>query len=205
MHEKQDTLKFENELFTCGYRLIAGVDEAGRGPLAGPVVAACVLLPLDDPIEGINDSKKLSPKKRAELLKIIRDKAIAYGVGIVDHETIDAINILNATKLAMKQAVESMTIQPDFVLVDAVKDLDITQPQMGIIKGDALSYMIAAASIIAKETRDDLMRDYAKAYPVYGMERHKGYPTKAHREAILEFGPCPIHRQSFLKKLLGEA
>ena len=205
MDKERDMLKFERELISCGFRLIAGVDEAGRGPLAGPVVAACVIMPMEGMIEGIDDSKALSEKKRAMYFGKIREQAIDYGVGIVDHETIDEINILNATKLAMKKAVESMKVKPDFVLVDAVKKLDISCKQMGIIKGDALSYMIASASIIAKETRDAMMRDYAVKYPDYGLERHKGYGTKEHRNRILTLGPCPIHRRSFLKKILGEA
>ncbi len=199
-----DKLFYERELVAKGYKYIAGVDEVGRGPLAGPVVTACVIMNLEDIIEGIDDSKKLSFNKREKLLQGIMDKSICYSIGVADEKKIDEINILNATKLAMKNAVESMEISPDFVLCDAIKELDISQEMMGIIKGDELSYSIGAASIIAKQYRDKLMIKYAEEYPEYGFEKHKGYGTKQHREALLEHGACKIHRMSFLTKILAE-
>jgi len=198
-----DKLKYERELLNKGYKRIAGMDEAGRGPLAGPVVAACAIMNLDKIIEGVDDSKKLSFKKREALLNRITAESICYNVGVVAEDVIDKINILNATKLAMANAVNGMKIAPDFVLCDAIGILDIKQDMMGIIKGDALSYVIGAASIIAKQHRDKIMIEYAKEYPVYGFERHKGYGTKYHREALLEHGPCAIHRTTFLKKILA--
>jgi len=185
-----------------GFSLIAGVDEAGRGPLAGPVSAAAVIMPLDDVIDGINDSKKLSEKKREQLFEQITKKAIAYCVVLVDEKTIDEINILQATKLAMSKAVAGLSVRPDLVLVDAVTGLDTDVRQDAIIKGDAKSYNIAAASILAKVTRDRLMLELDKEYPVYGFAKHKGYGTKAHIEAIVAHGPAPIHRRSFIKNFL---
>ena len=199
--EQIDRLKFEREEESKGHFLIAGVDEVGRGPLAGPVCVACVMMPLDDIIEGIDDSKKLSEKKRNLLAEQIKEKAICYTIEMVDEETIDKINILEATKLAMKRSIENLAIKPDVVLIDAISKLDVETPIRGIIKGDALSYSIGCASILAKVTRDNLMTELAKEYPVYGFEKHKGYGTKAHIEALKEHGPCVYHRLSFLKFL----
>lgn len=197
-------LEFERILQGQGYHMIAGTDEAGRGPLAGPVVAAAAIMNLQDLIEGVDDSKKISAKKRARLLECIQSQAIAFGVGIVDHEEIDRINILNAARLAMGNAVKAMDITPDYLLADAMKDIDVSCPQQSIIKGDLRSYSIAAASIIAKETRDAIMVEMDQLYPQYGFAQHKGYGTKQHREALLKYGPCPIHRRSFLRKILGD-
>ncbi len=177
---------------------IAGMDEAGRGPLAGPVVCACCVMPLDEIIDGINDSKKISEKKRERLFELIKEKAIAYSVEIVDHTVIDDINILNATKLGMKSCIEKLNFQPRLILIDAVK-LDGIDNQKSIIKGDASSYNIAAASILAKVMRDRLMRDYDLLYPEYGFAKHKGYGTKQHIDKIKEIGICPIHRKTFVK------
>ncbi len=195
-------LEYENRLRHQGYINIAGIDEAGRGPLAGPVVAACVIMDLDNLVEGVDDSKKLSHKKRAALLDEIIEKAIAYGIGIVDIDVIEEINIYQATKIAMKRACENMKTNPEYVLVDAMKDLDLPYPQEVIIKGDSISYSIGAASIIAKETRDNLMMAYDKIYPEYGFSQHKGYGTKQHVQALKQYGACKIHRLSFLKKIL---
>lgn len=203
--EKQeiDKLLFEKQEQDKGYFLIAGVDEVGRGPLAGPVCVACVMMSLDDLIEGIDDSKKLSEKKREMLFEQIKEKAICFSIQMIDEQTIDKINILEATKLAMKNAIESMSVKPDIVLVDAINKLDVDVPIKGIVKGDALSYSIGCASILAKVTRDRLMCDLAKEYPEYGFEKHKGYGTKQHIEALKTYGPCVYHRLSFLK-FLGE-
>ncbi len=195
--------KFEKECYEKGYTCIAGIDEAGRGPLAGPVVAGAVILPKGALIEGVNDSKKLSEKKREKLYGDITANAIAWAVGIVDHTVIDEINILNATRLAMKTAIENLKIKPDYILIDAEKKVDTNNiPYLPIIKGDALSISIGAASIIAKVTRDRIMREYDKIFPMYGFEKHKGYGTKAHVEALKEYGPCMIHRKSFLTKII---
>lgn len=194
---------YEEEAYEQGYTWVAGLDEAGRGPLAGPVAAAAVILDPDKPIYGVNDSKQLSPKRRAELKLEIEEKAIAVGVGLVDAQTIDEINILEATKLAMKKALEALKVKPQLLLIDALT-LPVDLPQRGIIKGDALSVSIAAASIIAKETRDALLLDYDAKYPEYGFASHKGYGTKAHVQAIKEHGPLSIHRRSFLKNILNE-
>ncbi len=193
---------YEEEAFQNGYLHVAGIDEAGRGPLAGPVVAAAVILDPQNPVPGVNDSKKLSEKKRAELLPLIKERAIAYGIGIVDEKTIDAINILEATKLAMRQAVEALAVRPDLLLIDALELKDLAITQQGIIKGDAKSVSIAAASIVAKETRDAMMREYDALYPAYGFAAHKGYGTQAHIEAIRTNGPCPIHRSTFIRKFI---
>lgn len=201
--EEIDKLLFEHEEQEKGHFLIAGVDEVGRGPLAGPVCVACVMMPLDDIIEGVDDSKKLSEKKREMLFEEIKEKAICYSIQMVDEQTIDKINILEATKLAMKNAINSMDVKPDIVLVDAINKLDVNVPIKGIVKGDALSYSIGCASILAKVTRDKLMCELAKEYPEYGFEKHKGYGTKQHIEALKEYGPCIYHRLSFLK-FLGE-
>lgn len=181
--------------------LIGGIDEAGRGPLCGPVVAACVILPKDAELLYLNDSKKLSEKRRELLFPEIKEKAVSFGVGIVENDVIDEINILNATKLAMKKAIDSMSVRPEQLLIDAVHLDDIDIPQVAIIKGDAASVSIAAASVIAKVTRDHIMLEYDKKYPEYGFAHHKGYGTKAHYEALKKFGLTPIHRKTFLKNL----
>ena len=192
--------EFEKKYSDCDY--ICGIDEVGRGPLAGPVMTAAVILPKDTRILYINDSKKLSAKKREELFDEIREKALAVGTGIVSPEKIDEINILQATYLAMKMAVSNLAVRPDLLLIDAVKLPEIATPQISIIKGDAKSQSIAAASIIAKVTRDRLMTAYDEIYPQYGFEKHKGYGTAAHIAAIKEFGPCPIHRHTFITKFI---
>lgn len=192
-----DTLAFEKECLAGGARYIAGMDEAGRGPLAGPVVAAAVIMPTDALIEGVDDSKKVSEKKREKLFDEIIAKAVAYKICLADEKVIDEINILNATKRAMTECVAGLSVRPDVVLVDAVK-LSLDVPTKAIIKGDALSYNIAAASILAKVYRDRLMRDYDAKYPQYGFAKHKGYGTKDHIDALREFGPCPIHRRTFI-------
>ena len=194
--------EFEREYDSCS--LICGVDEAGRGPLAGPVAAGAVILPKDCTILYLNDSKKLSEKRREELFWEIREKAVSYSVGIVGPERIDEINILQATYEAMRQAVSGLGVVPDLLLNDAVTIPELAIPQVPIIKGDAKSVSIAAASILAKVTRDHLMEEYDRQFPQYGFAKHKGYGTAAHVAAIREFGPCPIHRRSFLKNILGE-
>jgi ribonuclease HII len=193
-------LDYELELVGQGHKYICGVDEVGRGPLAGPVVCAAVIMPLDDIIEGVDDSKKVSPKKREKLSTLIKQKAIAYAICGIEPQKIDEINILEATKLCMKAAIESLPQTPDYVIVDGNMTLDIAIPQRFIIKGDANSYSIGAASIIAKVYRDNMMVEYAKEYPVYGFEKNVGYGTAAHIQAIKEYGLCPIHRRSFTKK-----
>lgn len=190
-------LQYEQNLQQTGCTLIAGIDEAGRGPLAGPVVVAGVIMPLDDIIEGINDSKKLSEKKREKLFEQIMAKAIDVQVAILDNEQIDQLNILNATKLGMIQCINGFS-KVDHVLIDAVK-LDTPVPTTSIIHGDALSYSIAAASIVAKVTRDRMMLDFANQYPQYNFAKHKGYGTKEHITLLKEYGPCPIHRKTFIK------
>lgn len=190
-------LAFEKQAMLSGYKVIAGVDEAGRGPLAGPVVSAAVVLPENFDVPGINDSKKLSEKKREALFPVIQKHAIAFGIGLADHVEIDQINILQASLLSMKRAVEDLSVTPDYLLIDGKFIIDCTIDQRPVIKGDALSLSIAAASILAKVTRDRIMADRDLQYPEYGFRRHKGYPTKAHKEAILTHGPCPIHRKSF--------
>lgn len=198
----RDLSRFEAEAYGQGHTYIAGVDEVGRGPLAGPVVTAAVILKRGALIEGINDSKKLSEKKREELYDIIMREALAVSVASESHTVIDEINILNATKKAMKQAIMSLEITPDLVLIDAVKLDDLPMEQNNIIKGDAKSISIAAASIIAKVTRDRLMVEEAKNYPAYGFDSNKGYGTVGHIAAIKEKGLCPIHRKTFTKGLL---
>ena len=198
MDKTIDNLQYEQKMQAKGYKLVAGIDEVGRGPLAGPVCVACAIMPLDDIIDGVDDSKKLSEKKREQRFDKIVQKAICYRVEMVDEKTIDKINILEATKLAMKRAIENMPTMPDIVLVDAVKGLDVNVPTLPIIHGDTLSYNIAAASIIAIVTRDRLMIELAKKYPKYGFEKHKGYGTKAHIDAIKKYGVLDIHRKSFL-------
>lgn len=199
--ENIDKLFFEKQELKNGRKLIAGMDEVGRGPLAGPVCVCCVIMPLDDIIEGIDDSKKVSEKKRNKLAEEIKKKAISYSIEMIDEKTIDEINILEATKLCMKNAVSSMKIKPDVVLVDAIKELDVDVPVRGVVHGDALSYSIGAASILAKVTRDNYMIELSKKYPDYGFEKHKGYGTKVHIDAIKSHGVCDVHRRSFLKFL----
>lgn len=197
-------LDYEKAAMEAGYTCIAGVDEVGRGPLAGPVVTACVVLPLEEAllIDGITDSKKLSPKKRAALEEKIVERG-HWALGIVDEKRIDEINILNATKEAMVQSVLGLDPLPDMVLVDAVKNLALPMAQQAIIKGDLNSYLIGAASIVAKEARDRMMKEYDKLYPGYGFAKNMGYGTAEHIAALKAMGPCPIHRASFLTKILG--
>lgn len=196
--------EIEKEIILGGYSNIAGVDEAGRGPLAGPVWAAAVILPEGAIIEGINDSKKLSEKKREELYELICQKAVAYASASVDEHVIDEINILNATYLAMQNAIKKLSPPPQYVLIDGNRAPEIDIPSRTVVKGDAKSISIAAASIIAKVERDRYITKMAEEYPEYGFDKHKGYGTKLHNEAILKYGPCPIHRKTFLKKLLSE-
>lgn len=184
--------------------LICGVDEAGRGPLAGPVYAAAVILPRGLVIEGLNDSKKLTEKRREALFDEIREKAVAYGIGCADEKEVDEINILQATFLAMRRAIAQLSTIPDLALIDGNRDSDFGVPSRTVIKGDSLSANIAAASVLAKVTRDRVMKEYDEQYPQYGFAVHKGYGTKRHYEALREYGPCPIHRMSFLKKFYGE-
>ncbi len=190
-------LAFEKEALLHGYKIIAGVDEAGRGPLAGPVVSAAVVLPQNFCVSGINDSKKLSEKKRAALFPLIKEQVLSFGIGMADHEEIDRINILQASLLSMKRAVTALSPAPDFLLIDGKFSIDSPIHQLPVIKGDARSLSIATASILAKVTRDRIMTDLAVQYPEYGFDRHKGYPTRAHKQAILDHGPCPVHRKSF--------
>ena len=197
--------KYEHAAFEEGYSLVCGVDEAGRGPLAGPVCAAAVILPPDFEIEGLNDSKKLSDKRRRELYDVITEQAIAYGIAMVDEKVIDEINILQATFRAMRQAVEQLSEKPALALVDGNREPDFGDiPVKTIVKGDSLSANIAAASILAKVTRDRFMEEQDAIYPQYGFSVHKGYGTKAHYAALREYGACPIHRRTFLKKFYGE-
>ena len=190
-------LEFETTARTKGYDSIAGVDEAGRGPLAGPVVAAAVLFKAGWQFEGLGDSKKLSPKTREKLFSIIKNQALGYGIGIVDVKTIDEINILQAALLAMKNAVEALPEKPNLLLVDGNKCIDSRIEQWAIIKGDSLSQSVAAASVLAKVTRDKLMKQYHEQFPQYAFDKHKGYGTRLHRDLIREHGPCPIHRRTF--------
>ncbi|MBQ7164485.1 MAG: ribonuclease HII [Clostridia bacterium] len=194
----EDKLEYERKYAEKGCKYIAGVDEVGRGPLCGPVVCCAVIMPLNDIIEGVDDSKKLSEKKREALYDIITEKAIAYKICLADHEEIDRINILEATKKCMVECVEGLEVKPDVVLVDAVK-LEVSVPCVPIIKGDMKSYTIGAASILAKVFRDRMMKKYALQYPEYDLASNKGYGTKKHIDAIKEFGPCPIHRRTFIK------
>ena len=188
----------EDELRNRGFNMICGIDEAGRGPLAGPVVVASVIMPANSMIEGVNDSKKVSEKKREKLYDQILEEAISYGVGIVGQDEIDEINILNATKKGLTMSLKELTVKPDLIIVDALTHIDTMGiPYESIIKGDAKCYSISAASIIAKVTRDRIMREWDKVYPEYGFEKHKGYGTSAHIEAIKKYGLCPIHRKSF--------
>ncbi len=196
--------EIERSLAAQGYQMVCGIDEAGRGPLAGPVCAAAVILPANLEIPGLDDSKKLSDKRRRELMPVIKEKAIAYGIGFASHEEIDEINILQATFLAMDRALAQLSVKPDFALIDGNREKDFGLPVKTVVKGDSLSANIAAASILAKVTRDDLMDQMAKEYPQYAFEVHKGYGTKAHYAALTEHGPSPIHRMTFLKKFYGD-
>lgn len=199
-----DLWKIEDEHFAGGVKLICGVDEAGRGPLAGPVCAAAVILPPHIDLPGLNDSKKLTDKRRRELYPLIKEAAIAYGIGFASHEEIDEINILNATYLAMERAIDQLTVVPEQLLIDGNRAKDFGIPTQTVVKGDSLSASIAAASVLAKVSRDDLMLQAAEDYPQYGFAIHKGYGTKAHYAALTDFGASPIHRKSFLKKFYGE-
>ena len=200
----QHMREIEHGLYKKGYKLICGVDEAGRGPLCGPVVAAAVILKPEDKIEGVNDSKKLTEKKREALYDVIMSKALSVGVGISDVDVIEKVNILNATKLAMKQAIQNLNVVPEYVLIDGNQMIDINIEAQTVVSGDAKSESIAAASIIAKVTRDRMLIEWDKQYPQYGFAKHKGYGTKAHIEAIKEYGLCPIHRPSFCTKFVKE-
>lgn len=194
----------ENEYREKGFNIICGVDEAGRGPLAGPVYAAAVILPSDCVIEGLNDSKKLTGKKREALFDEIKEKALAYGIASADEKEIDEINILNATFLAMKRAIASLSVRPDLALIDGNQKPHTDIEEVTVIKGDAKSMSIAAASVLAKVSRDRFMLEMAEKYPQYEFARHKGYGTKLHYEKIAQYGVCDIHRRTFLKKILGE-
>ena len=196
--------EIENSFYEKGIELICGVDEAGRGPLAGPVCAAAVILPANIEIPGLNDSKKLTDKKRRELFPIIKEKAIAYSIAFASHTEIDEINILQATYLAMERAINGLSVNPRMALIDGNRAKDFGLPVQTVVHGDSLSASIAAASILAKVTRDDYMEQMAEQYPEYGFEIHKAYGTKAHYEALRTHGACPIHRMSFLKKFYGE-
>ena len=201
---RQEKMKeTERRLYEKGYKYIAGVDEAGRGPLAGPVYAAAVILPQDIRLDGINDSKKLSPKKREELFSEITKKAVAYAIFSVDEKKIDEINILNATHMAMNGAVAELSQKPDYVIIDGNSIKGMNLPHETIVKGDAKSISIAAASILAKVARDRYITEMAEVYPEYHFDKHKGYGTKEHTDAILKYGVSPIHRKTFLKKLFG--
>lgn len=196
--------EIEDGFYADGVNVICGVDEAGRGPLAGPVCAAAVILPPHLEIPGLTDSKKLTDKKRRELFPIIKEQALAYGIGMASEQEIDEINILQATFLAMQRALDQLNIKPDLALIDGNREKDFGVPVKTVVKGDSLSMNIAAASILAKVTRDDLMVKMAEEYPHYGFEIHKGYGTKAHYAALTAHGPSPIHRITFLKKFYGE-
>ncbi|MDY4103944.1 MAG: ribonuclease HII [Oscillospiraceae bacterium] len=196
-----DLWELENEIYDSGITCLCGVDEAGRGPLAGPVCAAACILPRGLQIEGLNDSKKLTEKRRAALYDVIAEKAVSYGIAFATVEEIEELNILGATYLAMNRAIAQLTVTPELALIDGNRNAGIGYPSRTVIHGDALCADIAAASILAKVTRDRLMLELAKDYPQYGFEKHKGYGTKAHYAAIREYGPSPVHRPSFLKKL----
>lgn len=199
-----DWLEFEKDAINRGYKAVCGVDEAGRGPLAGPVCAAAVILPENTIIEGVNDSKKLSEKKREALFDVIKEQALAYSIAFASVEEIEELNILNATMLAMKRAVEGLPVKADYAMIDGNRLPDLDIDSEFIIKGDAKSMSIACASILAKVSRDRLLYKYAEEYPEYQFDKHKGYGTKVHVEAIKEYGPCPYHRRSFLKKILNK-
>ena len=195
---------YEQNALNKGYKVICGVDEAGRGPLAGPVYAAAVILPLGLEIDGLNDSKKLTEKKREQLFDVICEKAISYSIGIATEQEIDEINILNATFLAMNRAVNGLTVKPDYALIDGNQHPGLSIADETIVKGDGKSMSVAAASILAKVSRDRFMLEMAEKYPEYCFEKHKGYGTKLHYEMIEKYGIAPIHRRSFLKKILGD-
>lgn len=199
-----DLWNYEHICYDEGLEIVCGIDEAGRGPLAGPVCAAAVVLPRDLEIEGLNDSKKLSDKRRRVLFDEIIAQAVTYGIAFATEQEIDEINILQATFLAMRRALAQLSIQPSIALIDGNRETDFGLPVRTIVKGDSLSANIAAASILAKVTRDDFMLVQAKLYPEYGFDIHKGYGTKAHYEALRKYGPCPIHRRTFLKKFYAE-
>lgn len=200
----QNMWEIEDSLFDQGIGVICGVDEAGRGPLAGPVYAAAVIMPRDLEIPGLTDSKKLSDKKRRELFPIIQEQAVAFGIGVASEKEIDEINILQATFLAMKRALEKLSVRPDLALIDGNRETDFGVPAKTVVKGDSLSASIAAASILAKVSRDDYMMELAQKYPQYGFDIHKGYGTKAHYQALREFGPSEVHRMTFLKSFYGK-
>lgn len=198
------TFDYENEKYSKGYTAVCGCDEAGRGPLCGPVVAAAVILPKDAVIEGLDDSKKLTEKKREKLFDVIREVAVAYAIAEASPEEIDEINILNASMLAMRRAVEALPVKADFALIDGNCSRGFEIPTETVVKGDAKSYSIAAASILAKVTRDRGCIELDEKYPEYGIKKHKGYPTKDHMDAVRKYGPSPIHRKTFLKFLNNE-
>ena len=198
------TWEYEERAWKNGFEAVCGVDEAGRGPVAGPVCAAAVILPAGLVIDGLNDSKKLTDKKRRELYDVITQNAVSYGIAMASEREIDEINILQATFLAMQRAIDKLSVKPDLALIDGNRAKDFGLPVRTIVKGDSLSASIAAASILAKVTRDRLMEELDETYPQYGFAVHKGYGTKRHYEALREYGPCPIHRRTFLKKLYGE-
>ena len=202
--ERLNLLKAEElKLYENNIEYICGIDEAGRGPLAGPVVVGAVILPKDSFIEGVNDSKKISEKKREKIYEQILEEAISYSVGIVDQKTIDEINILNATKLGVKIALEGLKQRPDVIMIDALNNMDtLGIPYISVVKGDAKNYSIAAASIIAKVTRDRIMKEWDEIYPIYGFSKHKGYGTAEHIRIIKENGPCILHRKSFIKNFV---
>ena len=202
--EPKDLWLYENAAMQEGYRVVCGVDEAGRGPLAGPVCAAAVILPWGVQIDGLNDSKKLTDKKRRELYDVIAEKAVSFGIAMASEKEIDEINILQATFLAMQRAIDQLSVKPDLALIDGNRARDFGLPVRTIVKGDSLSASIAAASILAKVTRDRLMEELDGKYPEYGFAVHKGYGTKRHYEALRQYGPCEIHRRTFLKKFYGE-
>ena len=195
----------ENKLYDQGIEYICGIDEAGRGPLAGPVVVGAVIMPKDSFIEGVNDSKKISEKKREKIYEQILEEAVAYSIGVIDRDVIDDINILNATKLGVKKAVSTLIQRPEVIMVDALTGIDTDGiPYISVVKGDAKNYSIAAASIIAKVTRDRIMQEWDEIYPIYGFSKHKGYGTAEHIRVIKENGPCILHRRSFIKNFVKE-
>lgn len=204
LKRQEEMWLFEKEINEQGYEFVCGIDEAGRGPLAGPVYAACVILPKGCVINGINDSKKLSEKKREQLFDEIIEKAVAYNIASVDEKIIDEINILNATHLAMNNALDGMKIKPDYALIDGNSIKNMKTPHQTIVKGDAKSISIAAASILAKVARDRYITEISEKYPEYEFAKHKGYGTKLHTDMLKKYGPCEIHRRTFLTKILGD-
>lgn len=198
-----ELFQYDTHIREEGYSLLCGVDEAGRGPLVGPVVAAAVILPPDFQLDGLNDSKKLTEKKREALFTIIKEQAVAYGIGVADHKEIDEVNILQATFLAMRRAVAALEQQPDLILVDGNQDPKLGLETRTVVKGDATSASIAAASVLAKVTRDHMLIELDREYPQYHFAKHKGYGTKDHYAQLMTYGPCPYHRRTFLKKLKG--